>query len=322
MYVIFIAVGTSRNLFVILMGLQMKILNICGKSLLFKQGNLIFWMYRSSVHSLWQMFKLNICHKAAAEQSVGEFGIRAELCINLKEEGKLSLPGRQLFLQSGTHRMFPPRRLWEAQLRLWPALQIMTIPVLIRVLWLMFGEEGDRCHKCFQHVFFFFLLPGLYYVLMCNCFIFLFTSQFHRVPVSALLWLLPDNIRGDAAAQRGWPGRPRIQETDGTWGSPERDKTPPASPGPRGASDRWSIWKWGGVLHQWSPETYTQKLLKGHLQGQKERLGSSEFCLPGELTAGPGCQNQVSGLFVAEQRGADRKQKRNLRSQQLVLCSP
>lgn len=29
----------------------------------------------------------------------------------------------------------------------------MTIPVLIRVLWLMFDEEGDRLSGCFQHVF-------------------------------------------------------------------------------------------------------------------------------------------------------------------------
>lgn len=67
----------------------------------------------------------------------------------MKEEGKLLLPGHQLFLQSGARRMFPQRRLWEAPLRLWPALQIMTIPVLIRVLWLMFDEEGDRLSGCF-----------------------------------------------------------------------------------------------------------------------------------------------------------------------------
>uniref|UniRef100_A0A3B3BEW3 ERBB receptor feedback inhibitor 1a n=1 Tax=Oryzias melastigma TaxID=30732 RepID=A0A3B3BEW3_ORYME len=72
--------------------------------------------------------------------------------------------------------MFPRRRLWEALLRLWPALQIMTIPVLIRVLWLMFGEEGDRFSKCFQHGF--SLLPGLYNVLMCNHFIFLSPANF------------------------------------------------------------------------------------------------------------------------------------------------
>lgn len=29
----------------------------------------------------------------------------------------------------------------------------MTIPVLIRVLWLMFDEEGDRLSWCFQDVF-------------------------------------------------------------------------------------------------------------------------------------------------------------------------
>lgn len=65
---------------------------------------------------------------------------------------KLLLPGHQLFQQSGAHRMFPHRRTWEALLRLWPAPQIMTIPVLIRVLWLMFDEEGDRLRGCFQHV--------------------------------------------------------------------------------------------------------------------------------------------------------------------------
>lgn len=69
----------------------------------------------------------------------------------MKEEGKLSLPCHQLFLQSGARRMFPQRRLWEAPLRLGPAPQIMTIPVLIRVLWLMFDEEGDRLSGCFQH---------------------------------------------------------------------------------------------------------------------------------------------------------------------------
>jgi len=29
----------------------------------------------------------------------------------------------------------------------------MAIPVLIRVLWLMFDEEGDGLSGCFQHVF-------------------------------------------------------------------------------------------------------------------------------------------------------------------------
>uniref|UniRef100_A0A7N9AYG0 ERBB receptor feedback inhibitor 1-like n=1 Tax=Mastacembelus armatus TaxID=205130 RepID=A0A7N9AYG0_9TELE len=38
--------------------------------------------------------------------------------------------------------MFPQRRLWEALLRLWPGPQIMTIPLLIRVLWLMFDEKA------------------------------------------------------------------------------------------------------------------------------------------------------------------------------------
>lgn len=66
--------------------------------------------------------------------------------------GELMLPGHQLFLQSGARRMFPHRRTWEALLRLWPAPQIMTIPALIRVLWLMFDEEGDRWRGCFQHV--------------------------------------------------------------------------------------------------------------------------------------------------------------------------
>lgn len=71
----------------------------------------------------------------------------------MKEDGKLMLPGHQLFLQSGARRMFPQRRTWEALLRLCQAPQIMTIPVLIRVLWLMFDEEGDRLGGCFQHVF-------------------------------------------------------------------------------------------------------------------------------------------------------------------------
>lgn len=70
----------------------------------------------------------------------------------MKEKGKLSLPGHQLFLQSGACWMFPQRRLWEATVRLWPAPQIMTIPVLIRVLWLI-DEEGDRLSGCFLHVF-------------------------------------------------------------------------------------------------------------------------------------------------------------------------
>lgn len=60
--------------------------------------------------------------------------------------------GHQLFPQSGARRMFPHRRTWEARLRLWPAPQIMTIPALIRVLWLMFDEGGDRLRGCFQHV--------------------------------------------------------------------------------------------------------------------------------------------------------------------------
>lgn len=71
----------------------------------------------------------------------------------MKEKGKLSLLGHQLFLQSGACWMFPQRRLWEAPLRLRPAPQIMTIPVLIRVLWLMFDEEGDRLSGCFLRVF-------------------------------------------------------------------------------------------------------------------------------------------------------------------------
>lgn len=80
----------------------------------------------------------------------------------MKEEAKLSLPGHQLFLQSGACRMFPRGRLWEAELRLKPpAPQIMTIPVLIRVLWLMFDEEGDRLSGCFQH-FFLLVFPAPY----------------------------------------------------------------------------------------------------------------------------------------------------------------
>ncbi len=71
----------------------------------------------------------------------------------MKKNGRLLLPGHQLFLQSGARRMFPQRRTWEALLRLSPDPQIMTIPVLIRVLWLMFDEEGDRLGACFQHVF-------------------------------------------------------------------------------------------------------------------------------------------------------------------------
>lgn len=45
----------------------------------------------------------------------------AELCISeigVKEEAKLSLPGHQLSLQSGACRMFPHRRLWEAQVKI------------------------------------------------------------------------------------------------------------------------------------------------------------------------------------------------------------
>lgn len=67
----------------------------------------------------------------------------------MREEGKLLLPGHQLFLESGARWMFPHRRLWEALLRLCSAPQIMTMLVLIRVLWLMFDEEGDRLSGCF-----------------------------------------------------------------------------------------------------------------------------------------------------------------------------
>lgn len=85
-------------------------------------------------------------------QRLGEFVISGGDDCG-KEERKRSFPGRQLFLQSGACWMFPQRRLWEAPSRLWPGSQIMTIPVLIAVLWLMFDEEGDRLSGCFQRVF-------------------------------------------------------------------------------------------------------------------------------------------------------------------------
>lgn len=67
--------------------------------------------------------------------------------------------GHQLLLQSGPRRMFPQRMLWEAQSRSWPALQIITISVLIRVLWLMFDEEGDRLPVVFPTCFYSSFLP-------------------------------------------------------------------------------------------------------------------------------------------------------------------
>lgn len=76
-----------------------------------------------------------------------------ELCSRGSAEEREVIAPWSPAVQSGACRMFPQRKLWEAPLRLWPALQIMTIPVLIRVLWLMFDEEGDRLSGCFRHVF-------------------------------------------------------------------------------------------------------------------------------------------------------------------------
>lgn len=87
-------------------------------------------------------------------KGLGEFVIRGDSGGGVVGGGEAIAPwSHQLFLQSGARRMFPLRRLWEALLRLWPASQIMMIPVLIRVLWLMFDEQGDRLSGCFYSCF-------------------------------------------------------------------------------------------------------------------------------------------------------------------------
>lgn len=84
------------------------------------------------------------CHRSTELCSRGENSV--------KEEAKLSLPGHSCSCSLGHVGCFHREGYGKLlRLRLWLSPQIMTIPALIRLLWLMFDEEGDRLSGCFQH---------------------------------------------------------------------------------------------------------------------------------------------------------------------------
>lgn len=104
---------------------------------------------------LWSLFgEVELVNKTACRQVQVELVTTGLSCVAEEEAvWRRRVSYHQLLLQSGAWWMFPQGRLWEAQLRLRPAPQIKAIPVLIRVLWLMFDEEGDRLSGCFYSCF-------------------------------------------------------------------------------------------------------------------------------------------------------------------------